>query len=411
MDCIECRKAKTKKDCIECKQLIDGNYLAEKPRKKLEIRLEEINGEDFFKGQIELISPIGLALKSNVDPGEYKVKLLDDLELVISLVKSNGKPPYQGFDIISVFRGGKESNRLNKEDFEILSQSSEDIIDQLTEDLPSTTKNIIRERLKEEVEKSKLLDAFEVGDVLKYERGRLKSLSKNEISLPEEYLVEFMDNAFRDNQYKRDTIVDEKGEKAYDLHALPLGYKSGGMIAVDVTDVIKAEKENRERELQIYRDVIEAVTGGKLILINEKELEEELEREGNIIRRTVEEPKDIGKFREVIRAVLKKLNFNNQEESHIVLCVSEAITNALKHAGGGEVLIKIVENELNIIVKDYGNGIDFSDLPKATLMKDYSGSSSFSLGNGFTLMLRFIDRLLLKTDHKGTTLILEKEIS
>lgn len=415
MDCVECRRNSLEKSCIECEEIIDGSYLAKEPQKKFRVKLKKIDNIDnkeSFKGSVELISPIGLALKSKVPKGKYRVKLLDNLELVVSLVKGRGKPPYQGFDIISVFRDEEKNKRLNKEDFEMLSQPSEDIIDRITEDLPATTKNIVRERLKEEVEKSKLLDALDVGEILKYERGRIKRLSTgSNISLSDDYLKEFMEESFRERNHKKDTVIDEKAEKVYNLHALPLDHKSGGMITIDVTEVIEKERKNQNRELEIYRDVIEAVTGGKLKLIGKKELERELSGSNTIIKEIAKESKDIAKVRKTVRKILKRFNFETQEMSRVLLCVSEAVTNALKHAGGGEVSIKLIENILKVVVVDQGSGIDFKNLPKATLMKNYSDSATFSLGSGFTLMLRFMDRLLLKTDKQGTTLILEKEIS
>jgi len=40
-------------------------------------------------------------------------------------------------------------------------------------------------------------------------------------------------------------------------------------------------------------------------------------------------------------------------------------------------------------------------------MKNYSDAATFSLGSGFTIMLRFIDSIFLQTDSQGTKLILE----
>lgn len=44
-------------------------------------------------------------------------------------------------------------------------------------------------------------------------------------------------------------------------------------------------------------------------------------------------------------------------------------------------------------------------------MKNYSKSNSFSLGQGFSVMFMASDRLLLKTDCKGTIVILEKGLT
>lgn len=274
MDCISCRSDFPDKDCIECKNLISGSFLARKPAREFNVELRSVEKQGIkHKGIVKLLSPIGIALESNVPPGVYLIKLQENLEIKVSLIKSKGKSPYQGFDIISVIRDGMEFTRLSNEEFNILCKSAEEVIEDITETLPETTKNLVREKLKQDVEKSRILDLFKVGTVLKYQGGRLKTLSADDgkISLSEGYMKNFVEKALKESRYLRDKVVDSEGKKVYDLHALPMTYNSGGLISIDVTDIILAERKNKERELEIYRDVIAAVTGGKLILLNEED--------------------------------------------------------------------------------------------------------------------------------------------
>ncbi|MBM7622554.1 ATP-binding protein [Sporohalobacter salinus] len=413
MDCKQCREEGLERNCVECKELISGKLLAKRPKNNFKVELEKINGNKTYMGTVELISPVGLVLKTdNISAGKYKAKLLNDLEIIISTIKDKGKNGYHSFDIISVIRGEEESKKLNKENFEILIRSSNDIINKLTEDLPQTTKNIVRNKLKNDIEKSKLLDAFEVGEVLKYKKGNIKRLStSNGILLSDNYLKKFVNESIRDRSYRREKTIDEEGERVYDLHAIPMDYKSGGIIAVDVTEIIFMEKEQRQKELEIYRDIIEIVTGGKLKLINSRELKSEMNKGCEVSSQKLEKKEDVKKVREKVKKVLKDFSLDSKENTHIILAISEAVTNALKHGGGGGFALSLInEKILRAIIFDQGPGIDFSKLPKVTLMDKFSDYSGFSLGNGFTIMSKFMDTIFLKTDKNGTTLILEKEL-
>ena len=55
-------------------------------------------------------------------------------------------------------------------------------------------------------------------------------------------------------------------------------------------------------------------------------------------------------------------------------------------------------------VEDKGPGIGSLILPRATLARGFSTKPS--LGMGYSIMLDVVDRLLLKTDEWGTTLLL-----
>lgn len=89
----------------------------------------------------------------------------------------------------------------------------------------------------------------------------------------------------------------------------------------------------------------------------------------------------------------------------MVLCVSEASTNALKHAHGGTLDVFLVDGRAQVWVADQGSGIDFSLLPRSTLMKGWS--SKTSLGYGYTILLELLDRVVLSTSRYGTVVVME----
>lgn len=171
---------------------------------------------------------------------------------------------------------------------------------------------------------------------------------------------------------------------------------------------LAAQTDLREKEQAVrqgYVDVLDAVTGGKLILLTQDELDDSL---GTAILSThpLNQPSELSSARHEIKAVLQTLGL--PEIDAAVLAVSEALTNALKHAGSGEYEVCRTEECAQIVVHDFGRGIDFRTLPKATLVQGFSTTNT--LGMGFTIMLEVCDRVLLTTGGEGTTVVMEIEL-
>ena len=92
----------------------------------------------------------------------------------------------------------------------------------------------------------------------------------------------------------------------------------------------------------------------------------------------------------------------------MITAVGEAGMNAVVHAGGGVAWVSGGENgTVQIWIEDRGKGIDMQRLPKATLERGYTTAGS--LGHGFWLMLKTVDRLWLLTGPNGTTVVLEQD--
>jgi phosphoglycerate-specific signal transduction histidine kinase len=63
------------------------------------------------------------------------------------------------------------------------------------------------------------------------------------------------------------------------------------------------------------------------------------------------------------------------------------------------------DSTVNVLVEDIGPGFPLKLLPNTTLMAGYSTKKS--LGQGFTLMMKMIEQVLLSTvPYEGSTLIL-----
>jgi len=85
--------------------------------------------------------------------------------------------------------------------------------------------------------------------------------------------------------------------------------------------------------------------------------------------------------------------------------IAEALTNGVKHGGGAYFQVFETAKVAQVLIDDVGPGIDFSVLPKATLMTGFSTKAS--LGIGFSVMLEICDRVLLSTRPGRTRIVLE----
>jgi GAF domain-containing protein/anti-sigma regulatory factor (Ser/Thr protein kinase) len=154
---------------------------------------------------------------------------------------------------------------------------------------------------------------------------------------------------------------------------------------------------------QFYRDVLFCMTNRKLVLCDQEEIDRDWTNDLAGISIRVSE--DIKKCRDHAYEHGSAMGMDAERLSDLCLCVSEAATNALKHAGGGQMSVSRSGGQFRVRVSDQGRGIDAMQLPHATLMRGYSTQAS--MGLGFTLMHEMSDRLCLATDAQGTTLILE----
>ena len=164
---------------------------------------------------------------------------------------------------------------------------------------------------------------------------------------------------------------------------------------------LEMEKERRG----IMRDVIFAVTGGKLVLAEETELANMREGARLLGQMNIVSSSDVGGARALTERMLREMQMDRDRIFDMVLCVSEASTNALKHAHGGVLEVFDREGRAQVWVTDNGSGIDFSLLPRSTLMKGWS--SKTSLGYGYTILLELLDRVVLSTSRLGTVVVME----
>jgi anti-sigma regulatory factor (Ser/Thr protein kinase) len=164
-------------------------------------------------------------------------------------------------------------------------------------------------------------------------------------------------------------------------------------------------KEMQKREWEIYRDVIYAASKKKVKLILPNEVEQ-YKKNSILLEYHIEERAHIPQCRNKVKSILESMNFPAPTITSWLLVISEAITNSIKHAEKGK-LILLYDNdneEVIAIVEDEGPGINLKDLPNAVFVEGYSTKKS--LGQGFTIMLKIASKIILSTSSFGTTLIL-----
>ena len=118
--------------------------------------------------------------------------------------------------------------------------------------------------------------------------------------------------------------------------------------------------------------------------------------------------------RAAVGAFATQLDLTCEDLADIKTAVSEAVTNSIIHGYGDangviEIMCKICGNQIIIVVKDRGKGIEDVNLAMQPL---YSGSpDEESSGMGFTVMESFMNSLKVdSTVGEGTCVTMTKRI-
>lgn len=177
--------------------------------------------------------------------------------------------------------------------------------------------------------------------------------------------------------------------------------------ARDITDLRQAEKALAAQQDSIrraYVDVLDAVTGGKLVLMTESEIDDAL---GTPLSSPseIDSPSMLGEARSSINTTVAARYGTLDRAPEVLNPVGEALNNALKYAGHGTYQVYSRDGRVQVRVSDDGPGIDFRMLPKATLVTGFSTMST--LGAGFTIMLQMSDRVMISSRPGRTTVVLE----
>lgn len=177
--------------------------------------------------------------------------------------------------------------------------------------------------------------------------------------------------------------------------------------SVDLTDLREAQRALRRQEERIreaYVDVLDAVTGGKLILLTDREIDAKLGVPLLDVQK-ISSATELADARHKVSTALEDRFPELACSMELLNPLGEALNNVLKHAGSGYFGVYIKDGTVQVMVRDEGPGIDFRTLPKATLVAGFSTAAT--LGMGFTIMLQLCERVLISTRKGRTVVVLE----
>ncbi|GFN22863.1 anti-sigma regulatory factor [Thermanaeromonas sp. C210] len=403
-ECSRCAQRTPHRSCVDCEHFMSPGPSRRKPQVPINISLVAVDGQR-YAGRLLVLNTMELGLETRAPvPGQYRIYLKHHLSLDVAGVPTRGKGDIHLFDIIAVHRGKETAGRLGNEEYRLLTGSTGDFIEQVSQLVPAHLQELVKERLLAELERSEIFHAMRLGTVMRYEKGRFRHLAGQEdLELPLPAMESLMRQAIHRGTHCREVIVSDDGKRIFDLHGIPLDARAGGLLAFDLTEIIEKERQMRRQEMLAYREAIAAVTNGRLELLPSEEMVALLSQGRELAKGVVNKATDIASARSQLCSLLPGA-FRTRRYG-MALSLTEALTNALKHAGGGEWVVRQKEGAIRIIIKDQGRGIKIKDLPKAALMQHYSTQDS--LGCGFTLILYYADKVYLTTGTGGTTLVLD----
>jgi len=201
-------------------------------------------------------------------------------------------------------------------------------------------------------------------------------------------------------------IIDDRRVLMH-VYAVPVTKGVGVLLVWDLTPSIRIVSQYRESLAQVYKDMLHATTTGKMLLVEPEEVSDIVSGQTWSYSVTVRSAYDIEACRNLAAEQFQQAQLPPRWKLEFLLGVSEAVTNALKHANGGEFRLIRTERSWIAFMRDRGHGIDYAILPYSTILRGYS--TKLSMGLGFSTMFRCLDRIYLCTSDQGVTLLLQKD--
>lgn len=284
----------------------------------------------------------------------------------------------------------------------------------LNSDSPPSSMNAVESHTSESahvngknVNDSELLKEFRAGKVVYYQYGQFYNMEGEETIIPcKDQVIQLIRRNLDTNDAQHEFIEETTTGKTFNIHWIKVGGRIY-LIIFDVSYLLEFEREQDAKIRKIYREVIHSVTQGKLFLLEMDELADYLE-EPPLLVTAINKREDVAICRNEVGGLLAEISLTERKKFNLLLSVSEAVTNVLKHARGGEMKVFIKGNRFTVIVEDHGDGIQLHSIPKSALFNGYSTKKS--MGQGFGLMLKMMDQVSLFTSKEGTTVILELQL-
>jgi anti-sigma regulatory factor (Ser/Thr protein kinase) len=210
-------------------------------------------------------------------------------------------------------------------------------------------------------------------------------------------------------------LLIDGADRLFEARIVPFMEAEAIIVVRDMTERRRAEEqleaayqrviEADEERKRFYREVIRAVTNDRLRLVDATEIPVAAPPALELL---LDRPENYSRLRRELTQLSQDAGMSTEGASDLVLAAGEAATNAVKHASGGCCTVSVTADRVIVRVSDRGTGIRPEDLPGAVLLPGFS--TRVSLGMGYTIMLRLVDRVWLATSHCGTVVQLEKWI-
>lgn len=180
-------------------------------------------------------------------------------------------------------------------------------------------------------------------------------------------------------------------------------------IVRDITDRKQAQErilDEQKLRTEFYRRTILAATEGKLAIGDRADIRH---IEGSELASwRVDSPEMQSQVRHDVSELAEREGMASARVADFEVCVGEATTNAIKHAGGGEASLYRQQDGLMFVISDNGPGIEALSLPDVALTRGFSTAGT--LGMGYKLMIANADRVYLATGPDGTTVAVEMKL-
>lgn len=152
------------------------------------------------------------------------------------------------------------------------------------------------------------------------------------------------------------------------------------------------------------RDILDSATGGVLKLCEaSSDLPAPLADTPETV--AVANESQLRAVRQSVQGLAARAGFDRGRTGDLLTAAHEAAMNALRHAGGARVRSYGTDETVQVWVEDEGSGIPLDKLPISTLKQGYSTAGT--AGQGWFLVLTFVDAAYLLTGPTGTTVVLE----
>lgn len=404
MLCEECPQNPACQNCLAALRAGAGQKVI--PARTVRVKLDS-GGVASAELRAICRTAIGLFCHEQKLSDRVEVELASDFRIIGNAFQGIHDVPYYVLDIEKVLRREEVLGRLLMEEFLQWHHSAEkqptDMLAELKE--PEDERHRL---IKEELQKLSILRQVQSIYLYVMENGDIRPIGAQRTEeLMEGDMRRVALEAIKSGTSVREQLVSSDGSKMYEMYASPLPDQTCGLALIDVTEAIAEERRRQQKEWDMYKQVLGAVTQDKLVLLTDAELTVLAEDGLKLATVLIQSAEDLAFLRTECRRIMDALQVEEKRKFQYVVAVNEAATNTLKHGTGGTVTIHLAsaENTVRVIVHDHGNGILLEELPRATLRQGYS--SRHSLGVGFHAMLQFCDRVCLGTSPSGTRLILE----